>query len=124
MHSIRAIFGFLCLAATGGAWGAETLHYRVSPAADLERLDVQVCGESEGQMEFRAGNAAAPRFLSIESGPARALGDRIRFRGDGDGCFSYAVNLRAALAEGNRRLAVSRGETIVMTSGLWLWRRT
>ena len=124
MHSVSSIFGFLCLAVTGIAWSTEILQYQVSPTAELHRLDVQVCGEPGVAREFRASHPAAPRFLSIESGPARALGDRIRFRGDEDRCFDYAVNLRAALAEGNRRMAVSSGEAIVMTSGLWLWRAT
>jgi hypothetical protein len=109
--------------------GPPLLHrYQVDLDGGLTRLRVRGCLPPErASARLTSGSRRASTYLRIaDDGPLREAGDGRHLRIDAsagtDGCFSYDVDLAAALAADSWRTASRYGDDLLMRSTLWLWR--
>jgi len=103
--------------------------YNVRVAPDLNTMSVELCfGDGQAPARLVSGEKEAERFRS----PARVTRGQIELRENRRGialrdvdsgeCIAYDIDLERLGSEGGERALRREGESVLTSSGLWLWR--
>jgi hypothetical protein len=126
--ALAAVAAWLMAGPLAAATQTRLHRYRVSVDEALTRMDVNACLAPGASVHtLTSGSRRAMPFLIDDSLSAdlrpSADGRQLRRTASADtDCFSYAVDLSAAVAEDDWRIASRYGDDLLMRATLWLWR--